>query len=92
MKSAILLEESIWKNADGFLKDASKSKGVNMKQYVIFLYDNMDELIDNPIVEGRNECDAFMKFKQSEEGQNSNFKWYSIREWKGCYIDNEKRV
>lgn len=58
-----------------------------MKQYVIFLYDYKDELIDNPIIEGRDEDDAYMRFRQSEEGKNPDIRGVNIREWRGCYIN-----
>lgn len=62
-------------------------KDENMRQFVIYLFDYKDELIDNPIVEGRDEEDAYMRFRHSDEGQNPEIRGVSIREWKGCFVE-----
>ena len=62
-------------------------KEENMRQFVIYLFDYKGELIDNPIVEGRDDADALMRFRHSEEGKNPEIRSVTIREWKGCFVE-----
>lgn len=75
------LNERLTKAQEKYMNDE------NMRQFVIYLFDYKNELIDNPIVEGRDEEDAYMRFRHSEEGQNPEIRGVSIREWKGCFVE-----
>lgn len=59
----------------------------DMSEYVIYLFNDKNELIDNPIVEGRDDADALMRFRHSEEGKNPEIRSVTIRKWKGCFVE-----
>ena len=58
----------------------------NLKEYVIYLFDYKDELIDNLIIEGKNEEDAYMRFRHSVEGQNPDIRGVYLRKCCQCEL------